>query len=420
MVAAKGGGGAGAAAFAAGGANSIIGQEQEGQAAQEADIAAELDKSEARLDKSRNRLSTMFNTNPDAFVNPDGTPVIDEKILGWYLTGTQIPIFPQTRRLLTQRDARWSQRMDLLTDALGNATDPSDRRNLTRAWANQAQWFDIPDEVVESVVNAQDPADFNNALYGHMLRYGRETGLAAVVWAGENGFGNNLQHPEVQKRVEYKTDTNDDFLPSQLKQKRGLDDLDIINQYTRSPINAEFIRKTREANPEQVATRIIREQALSSIGEEEVNWYESWVNSQNPQQFRRYNDAYDQISSELTLAETVRGAQGLKNTLDMTDEEFQVLKQELTAERVGASEDGARRSAETQRLQRENDAAGTIQREFPKMEINNIYKIVSEVGDYAEIKARKEDGTIDAIMYGRFFDAALAKTIEENQDTKKE
>ena len=229
-----------------------------------------------------------------------------------------------------------------------------------------------------------------------------------------------MQAPEVQRRIKYQTDTTDDYLPSQLKQKRGLDDLDVINEYTLSPLNSAFITETRENSSPQEAKRIIREQALAHLGEEEVNWYEAYVRAQNPQQFERFEDAYSGVSSQLRLAETVRGAKSLRNTTNLSDEDFKTLKQDMAAERVEAFETNARRSAETQRLSRENQGANRLQRQFPNMDLNTIYDIVGKAGDWAESQADNGDGTSDAAKFGKVFNAMIDKAILQNTPEPKE
>jgi len=80
------------------------------------------------LDKKRQRLLSLMQTNLDAFVDPDtGKPVVDPRLLMWGATGYRIPINPLAKRELDQRTSRQEKMIEMGIDWINDADTPMQR-----------------------------------------------------------------------------------------------------------------------------------------------------------------------------------------------------------------------------------------------------------------------------------------------------
>ena len=412
----SGGGALGTAAFGLSGVKSADAKVEAERSAQRGAIdklEGDLEKSQSRLDKTRNRIATAFNTNPEAFLNPDGTPVVDERVLGWYMTGTEIPMFPQTRNLLKQRDARWSKRMDVLTEAMENADNPADATNLTKAMMRQLQWFDADDATVASIANSIGTDDFDSAFAATLFRNGGSSALDAMIFAGEEGL--ELSHPEVLRRIKFQNEADASQPPSQLLNQRFINDLDAVNAFEQNPLNREFVQTAKRDNNDEEARRIIAEQALAGIGSGEVDFYLDKVNSQNPDDFRRMFQAYSMIDSKTRLVDTVRGAQSLPEMLNLDDEQLRAWKANQANDLVGEAEASARQSSANQSAALRNRTAGAISTGLG-LGVEATYKAVDKITTAAMEDAEKNpDGTINRASFERLMEDYTQKTIDANK-----
>ncbi len=401
--------GPGAAAGFAGGA---VGGLQGEEAAETAAIKKELEKSEVRIEKMQQKFATAFNTNPEQFIDPEtGQPVLDARVLGWFMTGDTIPMYPQTRRLLNQRNERWKARMDVLTDALGAATTKSDARNLTGAVLREMQWFDPPTEVVDSMVNAMGSDDFDNAFAATLIRHGGQTGIDALIAAGEQGLP--PYHPEILRGVKFRTESS--ITPSQELNQEFINQIKTVNDFSTSPINAEFMRNVRATNEPEEVTRLVAEQALKNQGQASIDTYTKRVGAMGTDEFGRLMQAYSIGNSKRKLVDTVRGAQSLRETLNMSDEEYEAFQMRDAQETVEDAKDAALQSAGNQLASQRNDIATTINDSL-RLGPQGTYKLVDLVIEAALKNATKPDGSIDRAKFDQLVAQYTKSAIEQNKE----
>ncbi len=415
-VGAAGGGGIGAAAFglgAAQGVDQVVEAERSSNRAAIEKLEADRDASEAKLEKTRNRIATAFNTNPDAFLNEDGTPAIDSRVLGWYITGTDIPLFPQTRRLLNQRDQRWSKRMDVLQEALETTSSKEDGANIVRSMMRQMQWFDADEATIQSIVNSIGTDLFDPTFAATLARHGGSSAFDAMIFAGEEGLP--LQHPEVLRRIKFQSDA-DALPPSQQLSARFINDIETVNKFSQNPINAEFVMETNRNNDPDEASKRIATQALESIGTGEVQFYLDKVNAIPPEEFRRLQQAYGMVSSKTGLIDTVRGVQSLKDALDMDDQQWNQYKMEKAQGLVQEAEAASRQSLANQNAALRNQTANSIQAALPNLGVSGIYGLVDKVTQAAMAAAKTTaDGSVDRADFERLVSVYTQAAIEQNK-----
>lgn len=412
-VGAAGGGASGAAAFglgAAGGLSQDVEKEKKG-------LQAALADSDKKLESIQQKFSTAFNTNPEAFIDPDtGQPVVDARVLGWYMTGTTIPMYPQTRRLMNQRDERWKSRMEVLTGALEDADTKEDRRNLTGAVLRQLQWFDPPAEVVNSLVNAMGTDDFDQAFAATLVRHGGQTGIDAIIRAGEMGLP--LQHPEIMRGVQFRSDTGS-TTPSQELNQRLITDMEIVNKFSVNPINAEFVKTVNANNAPDDARKIIAEKALEGEGTGEIDFYIDRVNAMGPKDFDQLMKAYSIGSSKRRIVDTMRGVNDttLKEQINMSDEEYRNFEIGEAQQFIGDAQDAARQSVAVQIASQRNTIAQQIQASLPGLGVEGVYSLLNQVMAAALEDAKKDaDGAVNRADFDRLLKIYAEKAIKDNKE----
>jgi hypothetical protein len=174
------------------------------------EVEDQLDTSLGRLDKMRNRIATAFNTNPEAFASPEGTAP-DPRVLGWYMTGTDIPMFPMSRRTFENRSKQWESRVGVLEDALQKAQDPATRRKIMEHLAGQLNW-NASSGIIDALANA-NPVDFDTTLAATLLREAGPSAIDAMIFAGENGIP--LHDPRALRMLKFTDAGKNDLLPNQ-------------------------------------------------------------------------------------------------------------------------------------------------------------------------------------------------------------
>jgi hypothetical protein len=285
LMAGKQGGAGAAGAFGLGGIQgiqSLIAQEKEQQAAAIASLQEQRDKALDRADKAIQRVSTAFNTNPDAFINPEtGEPVLSPREIGFLATGTDIEMFPQTRRLMEQRDEQWKRRMDLLTGALKSTRSLEDARNLTEVVMRNMNWTDPDPATVDALARSMGTERFPIEAANAILKAGHSSGLAAIVYGLENGLA--WDDPEVWRRVDFNEETATD--PQNIQDQLYADALFAMNDYERAnpeevfqmrresgEDNSKYLTQLSEkALAQQAGTRSLFQRKMGLLGDDTVD-----------------------------------------------------------------------------------------------------------------------------------------------------
>jgi len=413
------GGGSGLASIVGGAASATgsIGALQKAQMEEKAlrdkaieDAQAKADKAEERADKIRNRVSTMFNTNPDAFVNPEtGEPTVSPRVLGWMTTGEAIPVFPQTRRIMEMRDERWKRVMDAMEKGLEVSQSPAATRQIFESMWKQSN-FDAPPELTNALVTAYTNGEFENELFNTLMRYGGSTGLDAAIFAGENDLP--LHDSEVLRRVIWSDPNTETQQPSQKLNQRFIDLMDKVKLWETDPANAQQIASIKaSATDSAEARRVIVERALGDTTD--VDFYFDKNNIPTGMSLQLLQRFYNDASDKLGLIETVRGSRTIKESLGMTDEEWNAHKASVAASGVEDLQTTNEQTQMGKEAKLLNEGALRLQNEVPGASYNWYSRAAQAAWNYALQEAEGDFTRAEQI-----YQAALTKTIEYTKQNK--
>ena len=229
--------------------------------------ALEKSKKEAQdeLEKTRNRLATLFNTNPEALVAADGSP-LSPQLVGWYLTGTPVGLDTSARRNAEQRGTRWTKKMDLLLDGVKTAATLDDAKSLvTQSLVHLGDTSPEP-ATVETLARAafEDPSKFDYTFAARLLDLGPNAG--AILYGAENGLP--LSHPDVLRLVKlYPKDAGGDS--KETVPDRQLKLMDRVTEWTLDSRNSQLVSDIRSKAPTtKDAAVALAEAALSATPNE--------------------------------------------------------------------------------------------------------------------------------------------------------
>jgi PBP1b-binding outer membrane lipoprotein LpoB len=347
-----------------------------------------LDDSNKRMDNMRNRLANMFNTNPEAFASPEGD-VPDPRILGWYMTGTDIPIFPMTRRINNRRDTAWDARLNVMTTALENAQTPADRRVLVRGIFQHMDWDNPPDGMVEAMVNTT-PEDFDTTLASTLLREAGPSALDAMIHAGENGLP--MHHPEVLRLVSFQPPESD-VTPSQQLNADYAMLLDEVNEWAKA--NPEQYIKMLEDidDPEVGLTKVAQAVFADRPGDQTL--FLSKANLRSSKDLVEFLQAYNMADSKLGMANMLQGLDQLPMIQNMTPEEFAQFKVNMADRLLSDTKTEAGATAANQMVALRNQTAISLVEQLgigTQLAYETTDKIIAEAlkGDDADFEANVE------------------------------
>lgn len=370
----------------------------EAKAAQQRKAIDELikqrDESQKRLADSQTRMATIFNTNPEAFVDPaTGEQKIPPEVLGFYMTGTPTEIFATSRRAANRRDTLWDKRYELLTKRLETAPTLDDRKAIV---GSLFRLLDFPqDPALAESLAAAPPDKFPVDLANMYMKYGGETGLNAIIQAGEQGLP--LYDPRIAKLIQYrdpdnagKTTPSDRFL--QLAQE--------INAWSSDPANLDRMREIRQENEQKgegaISIAIAREVLGGRRGDFDTYMHEASL--RGPDELAAIQANLKQQLGQYSLGIGMAGIDKLPFIQNMTDEERAAWFWQNAQAMTDAQQQQARDERAKQDLQLGNDIAGRIRKELTtgSAEANQFAK---EILGLALTRATRPDGSVDWARY---------------------
>jgi len=221
---------------------------QELERSQQSKAMDELQKKEdaslERIDKMQQRVATAVNTQPEMFTNPEtGEPSVPPMVLGQLAYGADIPIYPNARRAMNQRDENWKEFVGVLEDRYKNAATPEDRNTIGRYLLNMLHGEAVPESVMESLshISSEDLNDQNRQILSTLLPYGPTSVLSGAIEAGKRGV--SMMDPEILSMM----DLNETKTRSPVTAQDRLAGYIVeINNYQNDPANVETLRNIRQ------------------------------------------------------------------------------------------------------------------------------------------------------------------------------
>jgi len=265
---------------------------------------AERDKALQRADSERNRLANMFNTNPEAFVNPEtGEPVMDDQAFGYLLTGQNVAIHPTTRRVMNRRDKDHERVTEIFMDSLEEAQSVEQAGQIvTQLFNHLGDAGNVPPAVKDALVRAYGTPEFDKEFASTVFRYAGASGRDAAIKAGELGLP--LHHPTILKMMDFSK--GDAITPSQQLNSEYIKLRETVRLFQMNPENATILAATREeTNNGTEFNRALVEMALP-LGADQDLYFDkaNLIKDGNFDQFQEeYNNSMGQYNLLATLGQ---------------------------------------------------------------------------------------------------------------------
>lgn len=409
VLAGKEAGASGALAFGAGGLQGLQGQtvtEREQRADAISQLQDQRDQALDRVEKAQQRVNNIFNTNPEAFIDPEtGEPTIEPEELGLLATGFPVQLFPQTRRQMQNATTDKMARHDVFVKALGNSRSINDARQILRGMMGNMGWHDTPDEVVDALARSMGTPDWTPTL-ANIIAQNATNAPDVFIKAAENGLA--LEDPAVVSLVDWRTQPVE--LPTDAENK-----LLLIQQFNewllRNRDKAGKIREQSTDNTEFLQGAIDEAFADQPGSGQQLKVFLK-VNEDNAAEIF---ESYQEFMKKHELAAQLSGYDEMESIRNMTDEEraryFMTGAIAMRdAKRQEILESQAKEDAKWQ-----SNIKAQLRNEFPALGPLSVINITNKIFRVATEAARRPDGRIDRERFEETVRTELQKVRQDLQ-----
>jgi hypothetical protein len=407
ILAGKEGGLPAAAAFGLGGLKGIENQqilEEEAQAKAIADLQKQRDDALDRVEKTQQRVSTMFNTNPDAFIDPEtGEPTVTPETMGLITSGFPIRIFPQTRRKLEEADAAQQARHDVFTEALQNTDNVADARQIIDGMMGNMGWTGVPEGVKDSLARAMGTDNWTPTM-ANIIAQNATNAPDVFVFAAENKLP--LEDYRVLQRIDWREKALD--MPTLAEQN-----LLLVQRYN------EWLQQ----NPQEAGE--VRRESPTDLdflrGTVDRAFADEPGSGQQLKQFFDVNEteavalmqSYQEVLDSNELASMLAGYKELPAIQNMTDEERARYYMNMALELTEAKKQELLRGQATQDAAWVSSIEQQLRSEFPDLGPGNIATIKTKMFERARDAAVQPDGRVDRARFEQAVQAEMQKLRED-------
>jgi hypothetical protein len=409
LLAGSEGGGLGAAAFGLGGLKGLQAQEtleREQQAKAIEQLQDQRDTALDRVSAIQQRVNNVFNTNPEAFIDPEtGEPVASPEMLGLLATGFPVRLFPQSRRKLARATASREARHKLYETALDSAESIPDARQIVRSMMHNIEWFDAPDGVVDAMARAMGTPEWTPTLANIIATNATN---APDVFTRAAELQVPLEDWQIISMIDWRGEEAE--LPTDAENKLML----IMRYNDWMQKNPELAQKARQESVSD--SEFYRSTMDQAFAEEPGSSQQLKVFLKvDENEATQFLQGYDEFSKQHELATSLSGYDELPAIRDMTDEE----RARYFAR--GAIEVNKAKRAETLEEQAKQDAAwrskiqSQIKAEFPTLGPKSIINITNEMHERARKASLTASGFIDRQKFEDAMQAEMAKMRQDMQ-----
>lgn len=378
------------------------------------DLNKQLDKSLDRQDKSRNRFIQLLQSQPDMFLDEQGNPTMDARVIGWYATGAPIELHPETKRILDQRDESWERAGEMFYKALQEAKDPESARVLTKNLFTHMGMADVPADVVEATVSSFGTPDFDRNFADTLLEFGGMSGRDAIIYAGENNLP--VHHPEVLKMVNFQG--KDATTPSQQINLKFLKLMDEVNRWQQDPRNTDAVLQIQAEAGSDIAgaTREITSRALEGRNAD-ISFFMDEANVPKDITTAMMLRQYSQVASKDKVVDAVRGAKDLGRKKELSDEEIIIERGAVTMRTLEENIANVQKAQGNRDAGLRNSTAQMLSKEFPSATLNQVYDTVDWIMDKALENATRDEktGAVNRASFEAQIKIYTSKAIKDSE-----
>ena len=375
------------------------------------ELNKQRDKVQEQLDKSRNRFTTLLQSQPELFIDPEtGKQTVSPKMLGVYATGEPIPLSPTAKRALKAADDQDERRYTLLNERLAVAPDVDSRKAILRG---MFQILKSPmDEGMISALASAKPEEANKLTAELIAKYYPSVATDVFIQASELGVP--YTDPRVVKLLKgnYKDPDTD------TAGKETIPDVAIqagkrIALWQKDPANAELNRKFKEEaiTPTEYSLKLAEE--VLGGDRDQFDAYRAAFKLMDPKDLQMTTTAFGDVKEDNATADAYSGYEHLDERMKMTPEEKDRADWDKARERVKASKQAVKDQQAGLDLETATAAVAKLQKSLKMPRAAAQAKTVEIMRD-AKNKATRPDGTVDRKRYDQEVTNALEGYIADN------
>jgi len=402
----------GAASGGLGGIASQVQGDQQALAAKVKQLEDAKKNAQDDLDKTRTRLATLFGQDPAAFTKTDPqtgqmVPVAPPEVIGYYVTGTQLPLDPTAKIMVERRGKQWDSSMKLVGDALAKSQSPEDARVLTRYALKMMDWPDPPDGVVEALATSFGTPKYETELARLFITQCAGSGIQAMIFAAQNNLP--LYDYRVLKMLHfYDPNTAGNLSPEQQVTSAYLEALEKINRWTKTHPN-ENTRINTEAGADN--RLYMANLARVALAEDQrlLGAFETKLRT-SPTDALDYFRAYGQVAGQFDFAQFLAQMKGLKPT-EITSERVTELIRTAVVQQVQDARTEVNRSGATRELMAFDNIVRTRLQPLG-LGPAQIDATIAAIRQTALTNATRADGSLDQTLY----ESEIQRLAQKAQD----
>jgi len=367
-----------------------------------------------RLDKSRQRFTTLLQAQPELFIDPvTGQQTVSPKLLGFYATGEPVALSPASKRALDKADDSWKKTNDILTDQLANAQTDDDAKKILDAIFVNLDAKNIPEDLKDSLARSRKDGTWNQSTADMIARYFPKVAADAFIMAGENKvplhdpmimrlLKGNYQDPDSHAD---KVEVSDKFIQAGAE----------IAAWQSDPTNLKRIGELRtEVTSENEFSLLLAEEVLG--GKRDLfDIYKKQAGLFDPKDLAMTMSAYDDVKAGNKMADTIAGYESLPTRAAMSEEEKRAADWAQAQEQVKAAKQTVKDNQGKQDISLVSQHAKRLQTEL-NLGAKDASQLANDIAKKALFNATRPDGKVDRAR----FEQELRKLTDETIKGAKE
>ncbi len=364
-----------------------------------------------RLDKSRNRYTTLLQSQPELFLDPEtGQPTVSPKLLGIMATGDPVPLSPAAKSAIKSAGENDERRYNLLNERLTTAPDVESRKTILKSMFNILK-SDVPEGELNALASAK-PEESNKMTADFIAKYYPAVATDVFIAASELGVPYSDYRITRMLKGHYKDpDLDDDAgkltIPDLAIQAGGR-----IAAWQKDPENAETLRKLKsEAITEMDFSLKLATEVLGG-DRDQYDAYRTAFKLVDPKDLQMTTEFYGDVVEGNATADAFAGFEDVESRRAMTPEERRAADWKVAQDQVKA----AKQAVKTEQANLDLETATSI---IPRLQAIGMPRMFAQhlavkfMKD-AKNAATRPNGTVDRERYIQEVNTAVENHLADN------
>lgn len=371
------------------------------------ELSEQHEKALDRLDKSRQRFTTLLQAQPELFIDPaTGEQTVPPKLLGFYATGEPVALSALTKDAIEQTTAAREKVHATLTTRLETAASDEDARTILKAMFTNLK-SPVDDGTLEALVQARKMGTLEAELANVIAERYPRVAAEVFMFAGDNKL--NLWDTRIAKMLTGNyvdpdaADGDDDVSVSDEFLRIGKK----IADYQMDPKNHPRIAQLQSeaTSPMEFSLALAREVLPL---DPEYNIYRREARLYDPKDLEATFKQFGEVKQDNQMADGISGYEQLPTRRAMTQQEKDQADWRTARERVIAGKKAAKKNQANAELSVVAKQQARLQ-SGTKMTPREAGAMMLELAKAAKAKATRPDGLVDQTH----FEQELSRLVDE-------